>query len=388
MMSDSKQKVRLFTPGPTQVPDQVKQVITQSYFHHRSQEFEQCYLDIQSLFKKLLGEKTNTAIFTSSGSGAMEATAASFFNAGDDVVVIHGGKFGERWRDICLNYALNVKEFVCPWGESINISEIMDWVKEHQPKAVLMQACETSTGVFHPVYALGKLLKKLDTLLIVDAITALGIYPFTLDRDGIDVLIGGSQKALMCPPGLASVTLNEKARLSLLKSSRSYYFSIQKELKSQVTGASAYTPAVPLFFGLRQALSMILKEGMGIIHARHSFLQRVTRSYFKAQGFELLNKDHDAALGLTAVMTKDDFDVPLFLQQLKQKYGLWLAGGQGELKGRVFRFAHMGYCYPDDMSEALNDIDAFLKTQDYSRSAAIEEATVELQRSSYENPHL
>ncbi|HMQ09730.1 MAG TPA: alanine--glyoxylate aminotransferase family protein [Oligoflexia bacterium] len=387
-MNDIKKNVRLFTPGPTHVPEPVRQAISQAYIHHRSQEFEQCYLDIQQRFKNLLGENTQTTILTSSGSGAMEATVASFFNTGDEVVVIHAGKFGERWRDICLNYSLKVKEFVCPWGEAINSHEVIEWVKEHKPRAVLMQACETSTGVFHPVYALGKLLKKIDTLLIVDAITALGIYPFSLEHDGIDVLIGGSQKALMCPPGLASVSLNEKATSQLLKSSRSYYLSIQKELKAQKSGDTAYTPAVSLFFGLQQALTMLLKEGMGSVHARHQFLQRVSRTYFKAHGFKLFNKDHDAALGLTAVLTTDDFDVAQFLKQLKQEHNLWLAGGQGELQGKLFRFAHMGYCYPNDMIEALKNIDEYIKHQRHYNPEAIDEAVKELQRSSYENPHL
>lgn len=387
-MDNIKKSVRLFTPGPTQVPEQVRQAISQSYIHHRSQEFEQCYLDIQQKFRNLLGEKTETVIFTSSGSGAMEATVASFFNEGDEVVVIHAGKFGERWRDICLNYSLKIKEFICPWGEAINSHEVIEWVKDHKPRAVLMQACETSTGVFHPVYALGKLLKNLDTLLIVDAITALGIYPFSLDHDGIDVLIGGSQKALMCPPGLACIALNEKAKSQLLKKSRSYYLSIQKELKAQVSGASAFTPAIPLFFGLQQALAMLLKEGIGSIHARHQFMQRVSRAYFKELGFKLLNKDHEAALGLTAVLKTEDFDVALFLKKLKQDYNLWLAGGQNELQGKVFRFAHMGYCYANDMMEALKNIDEYMKSQNHYKPKAIEEAVKELQRSSYENPHL
>ncbi|MEZ4704850.1 MAG: alanine--glyoxylate aminotransferase family protein [Bdellovibrionota bacterium] len=349
--------IKLFTPGPTPVPRQVMEAMSRPMIHHRSAEFSEIFGKVRRQLSDLMGVGTQgqSLLFTSSGSGAMEAAVCSLFDKGDHVVVVESGKFGQRWKKLAQHFSLTMDLVEVEWGKTVTLDQIEN-VLTPTTKGVLIQACESSTGVFHPIYDLAKLIKSHSkALFVVDAITALGIHDLDQERDLIDVLIGGSQKALMCPPGLATMGLRASA-IEQIRPGVGFYFSLANELKNQKDNKTAFTPAVSLVRGLSAAMDIIEAEGKTQVFARHKHMQTLTRAHFRKVGLELFNLDQDASLGITAVDAQERFDVKAWLTFLKKEYNMWLAGGQDHLEGKIFRFSHMGAVSVEQVEQALQII--------------------------------
>lgn len=346
------QPLYLFTPGPTPIPPQVQQEISKPMIHHRSAEFESIFASLRNHLHLISQTDGESVVLTGSGTSAMESVVGSLFEIGDHVVVVDSGKFGKRWVDLCQRFELNVSIVKVPWGNAVTVEDIMSEIKP-STVAVLMQACESSTGVYHPVEAIGKALNRYTKVLFVlDAITAFGIYPLSQRAHYIDVMVGASQKALMCPPGLSVVCLSKKA-IKRIHATAGMYLSLKNELASQVKNRPAFTPAISLIRGMERSTEMILNEGRQYVFQRHQKLQKITREFFKLLGFELFANDQDASVGITAVHGIQGLDIEKWLDQLREKDGLWLASGQEQYKGKIFRIAHMGYCHEKELKFAL-----------------------------------
>ena len=353
-------EVRLFTPGPTTVPELVRAELARPMIHHRSSDFSATLQSVREKLKTLCDTSGETVVFTSSGTGAMEASVAGLFSPGDEVLVVEGGKFAQRWTQLSKHYQLNVKVLSVEWGKAVKVEKVLEKISK-KTKGLLIQGCETSTGVYHPIDEIGKEIEVKqfgDLLYVVDGITTLGIHPVSMDQHRIDVLIGGSQKALMCPPGLATVAMSTRA-ISVLEQleSKSYYLNLKGELNVQKKGNTLFTPALSLIQALDVALTMIEEQGKDLVFGRHRCLARMARLALKEIGLELFNHHEDAAWGLTTALSPKGVDVKKWLAQLKKEHGLWLAGGQAELSGKIFRLAHMGDCMPLDLIWAIRAIE-------------------------------
>ena len=345
-------KQRLLTPGPTMVPERVLEALARPTLYHRSPEFKRVFLETRELLKEVVFQtEGEVLILTSSGTGAMEAAVANLFEPGDSAVVVVGGKFGQRWAELCETYGVNPVTVEVEWGKSVDPERVERAVKENPSvKGVLVQICETSTGTVYPVKEIGERLKNYpDVLLIADGITAYGVYSIPTDEWGIDVAITGSQKALMTPPGLAVISLNEKARGRVKP--RSYYFDLSKELKQQPKGQTAYTTATNLVVALNEAVKMIAEEGIEEVARRHALLAEATRRGVKALGLQLLSEA--PANGVTAVLSPEGVDGQQVVKLAREKFGVTIAGGQEHLKGKIFRLSHMGFVDQFDVLTGL-----------------------------------
>ena len=361
-------KSRLLTPGPTMVPERVLEAISRPTLYHRSPDFQEVMLETQKRLKRLFKTDNDTLILSSSGTGAMDAAVSNLLNPGDKAIVIVGGKFGERWVEICETYGVKVVPINIEWGKAPDIETVRKTLDENRDaKALLTQICETSTGTIYDVRSMGKLLKNYpDTLLIADGITAFGVYNIPIDEWNIDVAITGSQKALMSPPGIAIISLNEKAkeRMKSVKP-RSYYFNLTKELKSQLKGQTAYTTAVNLVVGLNEALRMMDEEGIKNVFKRHEILAESARNGIRAIGLKLLSSN--PANGLTAVKCPEGVNGQDLVKTIRENYGITIAGGQSKLKGKIFRLSHMGYVDIFDIISGLASIELGLELLGYRK---------------------
>jgi aspartate aminotransferase-like enzyme len=344
-------KTRLYTPGPTPLLPAAQFAMAAADMHHRTPEFRALYQKVLAQLKVFVGTQNDVLLLASSGTGAMEASVSNLTSPGDKVLVLTAGKFGERWVDLTKAFGCAVDVVKAPYGETFNLDEIRAALKpEH--KAVYMQATETSTCVRHDVQAIAALLREAapQVLLVVDGITGLGTTHFDVDGWGIDVLIGGSQKAVMIPPGLAYLSVSEKAWKAMdgAKSPR-YYFDLRKERKNAVKGESAYTPAVALVAGLGAALDYIagqvggdLEKGRIALIDNAQLNAAATRAGLTALGFTLFAPAAPAAAA-TAVAVPEGMNSGDVVKALKAKFALVTANGQGEMQGKIFRVAHLGF---------------------------------------------
>ena len=281
------EKKYLFSPGPTMLPPEVLLKMAEPIMHHREPEFEKIFAEIRQGLKYLFQTKNEVMIFTSSGTGAMEGAVSNLLSKGDKALVVRGGKFGERWGEICKAYGIEFIPIDVEWGKAVDPARIQEILKSDPSiRAVYTQASETSTGVKHPIKEIAEIVKKYEnTLIVVDAITGIGVFDIPMDEWGLDVVVSGSQKALMLPPGLSFAALSDKAWKFVERSNLpKYYFDFKKELKSSQKNQSAYTPAISLFVGLRESLHLIRKEGVEAIFRRHEKLAEATRAAVKAIG--------------------------------------------------------------------------------------------------------
>ncbi|MFQ5823981.1 MAG: pyridoxal-phosphate-dependent aminotransferase family protein [bacterium] len=341
---------RLFTPGPTQVPERVQVAMSNPLVHHRGLAFKEIFQEVIDNLQYFFQTQGDVLAFTSSGTGAMEASVVNLLSRHDEVLTVAGGKFGERWTELCRSYGVNNHTIEVPWGEAIDPRDIEKFLISH-PKivAVFITHSETSTGVAADVKSIANIVRKYSkALFVVDAITSAGVLPFKMDEWGIDVAVTGSQKGLMIPPGLAAVALNSRA-WNKVKSSDlpKYYFDFEKEKRAQEARTTAWTPAITLFMGLREALKMIREKGIENLWEKYALLAHATRQGVLAMGLELFAKSPSDSL--TAVKIPATMDGLKFVQHLREKYGITVAGGQGPLKGKIFRIAHMGYYDSFDM---------------------------------------
>jgi aspartate aminotransferase-like enzyme len=343
-------KYQLMAPGPTPVPSEVLLAMAKPIIHHRTPEYEALFIEVRAALKKLVQTSAEVLPLACSGTGAMEAAVVNTLSAGDRVVVVRAGKFGDRWLDLGA-----------PFGQTVDAGRVAAALKSHPDvKAVLVQHSETSTGVLHDVRAYAAVTKPHDAILIVDAVSSLGIADLPMDAWDIDVVVSGSQKGLMLPPGLGFCALSEKAwRKTRTSTLPKFYFSLADELKYVVKNEVRFTPAVSIVVGLREALRMVEAEGLANVFKRHDRLARATRAGVEALGLELFAKATPSP-AVTAVVPPKGVDSEKVVAAYSQGQNITIAGGQGEMKGKLFRLGHMGYAAEFDVINALAALEQVL----------------------------
>ena len=344
-------KTRLFTPGPTPLLPAAQVAMASAGMHHRTAEFRGLFTRTLADLKEFIGTSNDVLILASSGTGAMEASVSNLISPGDQVLVLTAGKFGERWRDLAQAYGCQVEVLSVPYGQSFAGAQVREKLTSGL-RAVYVQATESSTGARHDLEAIAELVRAQapQALLVVDAITGLGTTRLDVDAWGVDVIIGGSQKALMIPPGLAYLAVSERAwqRMESAHSPR-YYFDLRKERKAAAKGESAFTPATALIAALGAALDYVRQTGEGNLAAGRDSLiagaelcAEMTRAAVAALGLRLFAPASPAS-ALTAVVPPAGLDSGKIVAGLREKFGAVVANGQGEMKGKLFRIAHIGY---------------------------------------------
>jgi aspartate aminotransferase-like enzyme len=344
-------KSRLFTPGPTPILPAAQTAMASFAMHHRTTDFRALFTQVLADMKDFIGTKNDVLVLASSGTGVMEGSVSNLTSPGDKVLVLSAGKFGERWGNLAKAFGCVVDFVSVPYGQTFALDEIRQRLTPGI-RAVYMQSTESSTGARHDVKGIAQIVRQTgdDTLLVVDAITGLGTTHFDVDGWGIDVIIGGSQKALMIPPGLAYCAVSERAwkRMESATSPR-YYFDFRRERKAAAKGESAYTPATSLFAALGAALDFIRQMGDGDLVAGRKALvdnaelaAEMTRAGAQALGLKLFAPSAPAA-ALTAIQSPDGIDSGVIVKQFREAFAAVVANGQGEMKGQLFRIAHLGY---------------------------------------------
>lgn len=342
-------KGRLFTPGPTQLLPSAQLAMAAATMHHRTAEFRALYTKVLADLKTFVGTKNDVIMFTASGTGAMEAAVANLTSPGDKVLVVTAGKFGERWEGLAKAYGCDLETLRAPYGHTVTPQQVREKLKPGH-KVLFVQGTESSTGVRHDVEGIARMLRGSDTLLVVDGITGLGTTHFDVDGWGIDVIIGGSQKSVMIPPGLAYCAVSDRAwqRMETTKNPR-YYFDLRKERKNGAKGESSYTPSTALVAALAAAMDYIREQGDGDLAAGRELLinnaetaAAMTRAAANALGLKLFSVDSPGA-ALTAIASPAGVDSSNIVKLYRNHFGAVIANGQGEMKGQLFRIAHLGY---------------------------------------------
>ena len=343
-------KNRLFTPGPTPLLPAAQMAMASYGAHHRTAEFRALFTRVLTDVKEFIGTQNDVLVLSSSGTGFMEASVSNLTSPGDRVLVLTAGKFGERWTSLAKAFGCVVETVTAPYGQTFSLDDVQRKLAR-DIRCVYVQATESSTGARHDVQAIGRLVSELpDTLFVVDAITGLGTTQFDVDSWRIDLIIGGSQKALMIPPGLAYGAVSERAwqRMETTKSPR-YYFDLRKERKSAAKAETAHTPATSLFAGLAAAFDYVRQMGDGNLAAGRDALianaelcSAMTRAGVQALGLKLFSPSSPAA-ALTAVAAPAGADSTVICKAFREQFGAVVANGQAEMKGQLFRIAHIGY---------------------------------------------
>ncbi len=338
----------LLTPGPTRVPSSIREVLSKEIIHHRTDEFRDILKKTSEGLKYIFCTDNPVVIFASSGTGAMEAAVSNFCSLNDKVIVIVGGKFGKRWAEIGYTYGLNVLELNIEWGMAPSIEDIRELLdKNPDVKAVFTTLCETSTATVYDVKEMGEILKNKDTILIVDAISGLGQDRLLTDAWGVDVVVGGSQKGLMLPPGLSFISISKKAEKFLTISNLpKYYYNLSKALKSYGKNDTSFTPSVSLIRGLEKAIDIIREEGLENRWEKFKKLAFATREAARAIGLETFSKNPSSSV---TALTVSGITTSLLVKKLRKDYGVSIAGGQEHLKDKIIRIAHMGAVDIDDL---------------------------------------
>ena len=367
-------KRHLFTPGPTPVPPQVLAAMAEPVVHHRSPDFRPVFRRCLDRLTEVFRTGREPLMFTASGTGAMESAVANLAAPGERVVVVTAGNFGERWVEIARAHECEVDVLRYEWGEVPAADDLAARLAEvGGAKAVFLTHSETSTGVVADVRGLAAAAREGGSLSVVDAISSLGAVPLETDEWGIDVVVSGSQKALMTPPGLAFAAVSEAASGG---PSRSYYFDWRLARKAQEKLDAAFTPAVSLVVALDVALGLLLEGGLEAVFDRHVRLGRACREGAKAMGLELFSPDDDASAVVTAIHVPPGIDADELVLTLRDRLGITLAGGQGPLKGRVFRIGHIGWFDVFDIATALAGVELVLSElgADIERGVAVSRA--------------
>jgi aspartate aminotransferase-like enzyme len=358
----------LLAPGPTPVPPEALLKMAMPIIHHRAPDFIPVFEEAKNGLKWLYQTENDVLILCSTGTGGMVGAVNNFFSPGEKVLTINGGKFGERWTKICSSYGIDVKELKVEWGYAVKPEAVEEALKnEPDIKGVFVQASETSTGVYHDIKTLAEIVRKYnDTILIVDAISALVAHDLRTDEWGIDVMVGGSQKGLMLPPGLAFVSVSERAwRKAEGAKAPKFYFDFTAERKKLHDNQTNFTSPVTLIIGLNESLKLLKSEGLHNVFARHARLAHATREAVQTIGLELFTKESPSN-SVTAVRSPEGIDGQVIYKTLREKYGITAAGGQAEAKGKIFRIAHLGYADTFDVIIALSAVEMALKGLGYS----------------------
>ncbi|MBI3630504.1 MAG: alanine--glyoxylate aminotransferase family protein [Candidatus Rokubacteria bacterium] len=354
-------KYQLMAPGPTPVPSQALLAMAQPMIHHRTPEYEALFTEVRAGLKTLFQTQGDVVPLACSGTGAMEAAAVNTLSAGDTVAVIRAGKFGERWVEICRAYGIDVVELAAPFGQTVPAERVAETLQKTPGiKAVLTQHSESSTGVLHDVRGFAAVTRTSDAILIADAVSSLAIADLQMDAWGVDVVVAGSQKGLMLPPGLAFCALSDRAWARTKTSTLpKYYFNLAEERKFVVKAEAHFTPAVSIVVGLREVIRMLEAEGLQNVFRRHDRLGRATRAGAEALGLELFAKATPSP-ALTSVVAPPGVDGEKIVAAFSKSHNITIAGGQGEMKGKIFRLGHMGYAAEFDTISALAALEQVL----------------------------
>lgn len=358
-------KTHLFAPGPTPIPPEALLTMAHPILHHRTPEYEALLAEVREGLKVLFQTTEEVLLFAASGTGGMEAAVVNTLSPGEKALVIRGGKFGERWGEICQAYGVNFTPIDVPYGKAVDPGLVAAALaKDPQIAVVLSTYSETSTGVLHDIKAIAEAVRKTPTLLVVDAITSLGVMDVPMDDWGLDVVVAGSQKALMLPPGLAMVGVSRKAWAAVERSRLpKYYFDFAAERKHLLKNQSRFTPAISLVVGLRETLRMIRSEGLPNIFRRHEKLAAAMRAGITGLGLELFAERPSPAV--TAVLVPRGLDGGTIIKTLRTRHQVIIVGGQGSLKGKIFRLATMGYADSSDVVVALSALELTLAEVGY-----------------------
>jgi serine---pyruvate transaminase len=356
------EKRYLFTPGPTPVPPEVLAAMSRPIIHHRSSDFRGIFERCLQCLAQVYRTDGDVLVYTASGTGGMESAVSNLTRPGDRVVVVSAGHFGERWVAMTRNFGCEVEELSYEWGETPPPEDLAQRLRELSgAKVVFMTHSETSTGVVADVQGFAAAAKDAGALIAVDAISSLGAVPLETDAWGLDSVISGSQKALMTPPGLATVSVSAEAWAAVEKDGASrYYFDWNRTRERQEASDPSFTPAVSTIVGLEVALGLLLDEGLEQAFERHARLGRACRAGVKAMGLELFSPDDDRSAVVTAINAPDGIDSGELVQTLRERHGIVLAPGQGPLKGKVFRIGHIGYYDVFDITTALAGVELVL----------------------------
>lgn len=355
----------LLTPGPTPLPPEVCESLSRPIIHHRTPQFQEILKEAYEGLKYIFQTSNDVYILASSGTGGMEAAVANILSPGDTVITVEAGKFGERWTEICRAYGIKTEVIKVEWGTAVNPKDIEAALKKGNIKAVFTTLCETSTGVAADIKAIGEIVRNTDAVLVVDGISGLGAIDLQMDAWHCDVVVSGSQKGLMLPPGLGFISLSPKA-WKLVETSKcpKFYFSMKAAKKAYSAVDTPWTPAIGLVIALNEVLRMVKKETLGKIFAWHHTMAEATRAAMKGLGLELF-APHAYSDVVTAVKVPAGIDGEKLVKVMRDTHGVTIAGGQSEMKGKIFRFAHMGYIGEFDIITGISCLEKVLSQMGY-----------------------
>ncbi len=354
-------KQRLLTPGPTPLYPKALHAMMDADIHHRTQDFRNLYSGVLADLKEVMGTQNDVLVLVASGSGAMDASVSNCLSPGDRAIVCTAGKFGERWVEIAKAYGLNSVVLEAPYGQVVSTEAVEKALKANpDTKAVFVQASETSTGAAHDVEGMAKAVAKTGAIFVVDAITGLGTMPLDIDGWGIDICIGGSQKAFMIPPGLAFLSISPKA-WAMMDTAKlpHFYFSLKKERKTAANGESAWTPNTAHMLALAEALKFIKELSMAKLVENAQQLAAATRQACQTLGLELFAPANPAS-SVTAVRAPQGMDSGVIVKEYRSRFGSIIANGQGSMKGQIFRIAHLGYFDFSDLFAVIAQLELIL----------------------------
>jgi aspartate aminotransferase-like enzyme len=352
-------KKYLFTPGPTPVPPQVLAAMGEPVVHHRSPDFKPIYESCLARLREVCRTEQEVLLFASSGTGAFESAVQNLVSAGEPHLVVSAGSFGERWATMTAAYGADVDHLRYAWGETPDPDDVRARLREREAKAVWVVHSETSTGVVADIQALAAAARESGALVVVDAVSSLGALPCETDAWGLDVVVSGSQKALMTPPGLGTCAVSEPAYAAIGSTPR-FYFDWERTRKAQAKKDAAFTPPVSLVAALDVALGLLLEEGLDAVFERHIRLGRAARAGVKAMGLELFSPDEDRSAVVTAVRAPAGVDSGDIVRGLRDRFGMTIANGQGDLLGKIFRIGHIGWFDIFDITSALAAVELVL----------------------------
>jgi aspartate aminotransferase-like enzyme len=353
-------KQRLLTPGPTPLLPKALHAMMGSDIHHRTEDFRKLYKQVLGDLKEVMGTQNDVIVLVASGSGGLEAAASNFLSPGDHVLICSAGKFGERFVEIAKAWGLKATVLKAEYGGAVSAEEVEKTLAGNPDiKAVMVQASETSTGSMHDIKQMGLAVKKTDALMIVDAITGLGTMPLDIDGWGLDLVVGGSQKAFMIPPGIAFVTISQKAwKANETAKLPRFYFDLKKEQKNAVNGESAWTPSIALLLAMAEALVYIKQLGMDKLIANAQMLAKATREAAKALGLRLFSSSPGNSV--TSIRAPEGMDSGVIVKEFRNRFGSIIANGQGTMKGQIFRIAHLGYFDISDVFTMIAQLELIL----------------------------
>jgi aspartate aminotransferase-like enzyme len=358
-------KQRLLTPGPTPLLPSALHAMMGSDIHHRTEDFRNLYKQVLADLKEVLSTSNDVLVLVASGSGAMEAATQNFFSPGDEVLVCSAGKFGERWVEMMKAWGMQATVLTAPYGQAVQPEAVTQALARNGSiRGVFVQASETSTGTQHDIAAMGQAVLKTEAIFVVDAITGIGTMPLDIKGWGLDVLIGGSQKAFMIPPGLAFLSISPKAwSMGNRATAPRFYFDLNREKKNAANGESAWTPNTALLLAMAEALKFIKSIGMDKLIENAQLLARATRKAATELGLDLFSSSPGSSV--TAVRPPAGMDSGVIVKEFRSRFNAIITNGQGSMKGQIFRLAHLGYFDFHDLFAIVAELEIILAAQGY-----------------------